>query len=319
MRSRPANNFRLIRRRLLRAGVASLGGALFPLLAARAQNTPTRSGAAGDIATTDLGGGLTLLQVAGINVLALRSDDGALMVDGGPVASADALLRAVYAATGNDRVHTLINTHGHAEQTGANELVGRAGGAIFAHEKTQLFLSHAVRSVLFEGRREPLPEAARPNKTTRADGSLELAGRRVDYGYLPAAHTDGDLFIHFPQQNVLAAGGVVSGERWPLLDYHNGAWFGGRVRALERLAGLVKPDTRVVPAEGRMLTGRDIARQRDIYDELFQTMIGYMNMGLGAEDVVERNPLKEYESELGDASAFLDGAFRSMQIAYVPD
>jgi hypothetical protein len=48
-------------------------------------------------------------------------------------------------------------------------------------------------------------------------------------------------------------------------------------------------------------------------------MIGYMNMGLGAEDVVERNPLEQYETELGDPSAFLDGAYRSMLIAYVPD
>jgi hypothetical protein len=68
-----------------------------------------------------------------------------------------------------------------------------------------------------------------------------------------------------------------------------------------------------------LLTGRDVAHQRDIYDELFQTMIGYMNMGLGADDVVARNPLKKYEAELGDASEFLDSAFRSMQIAYVPD
>jgi hypothetical protein len=62
-----------------------------------------------------------------------------------------------------------------------------------------------------------------------------------------------------------------------------------------------------------------VLHQRDIYDELFETMIGYMNMGLGAEDVVARNPLKKYESELGDPSEFLDGAYHSMQIAYVPD
>jgi hypothetical protein len=60
-------------------------------------------------------------------------------------------------------------------------------------------------------------------------------------------------------------------------------------------------------------------RQSDIYKELFLTLIGYMNMGLGAEDVVARNPLEKYKDEFGDASAFLDGAFRSMQIAYVPD
>jgi glyoxylase-like metal-dependent hydrolase (beta-lactamase superfamily II) len=313
-----------VRRRLLRAGAASLGAVLFPALAARSQdaapprNAAKSQGAAPTIATTDLGG-LTLLQVAGCNVLAMHGDDGALMIDGGPRASADALVRAVLAATRNDRVKMLINTHWHPEQTGANEIVGRAGGVILAHEKTQIFLSHAVYAETYESPREPLPEVARPNKTARGDGSFEFAARKIDYGYLPAAHTDGDLFIHFPQLNVLAAGGVVSGENWPLLDWRNGAWYGGRVRALERLAGLVKPDTRVVPAQGRLLTGRDVAHQRDIYDELFVTMIGYMNMGLGAEDVVVRNPLKKYESELGDPSAFLDGAYRSMQIAYVPD
>ena len=48
-------------------------------------------------------------------------------------------------------------------------------------------------------------------------------------------------------------------------------------------------------------------------------MIDYMNMGLGPEDAVTRNPLKEYASEFGDPSAFTYGALRSMLIAYVPD
>jgi hypothetical protein len=118
---------------------------------------------------------------------------------------------------------------------------------------------------------------------------------------------------------VLAGGGVVSAEKWPLIDYKNGSWFGGRVRALERFASLVKPDTRVVPSEGKLMTGADIVRLRDIYDALFTTMIGYMNMGFGPEDAVEHNPLKQYEAQFGDPSAFLDGAYRSMLIAYVPD
>ena len=73
-----------------------------------------------------------------------------------------------------------------------------------------MYLRNRVSSSTFEGRREPLPEAARPSETTRAEGSLELGGRKVDYGYLPAAHTDGDLYVHFPELNVLAAGGVVA-------------------------------------------------------------------------------------------------------------
>jgi cyclase len=290
----------------------ALGGALLPVRLGRSQQ------ASASITTTDLGG-LFLLQGAGCNVVALRGDEGALMIDGGLAANADALLRAVYAATGNDRIHTLINTHWHPDHVGANELVGRAGGAIFAHEKTRQYLSNRVYSGPSGEPLEALPEVARPTQTTRGEGALEFAGQKIDYGYLPAAHTDGDLFIHFRAANVLVAGGVVSASAWPPIDYRNGAWFGGRVRALERLAELVAADTRVVPGHGRLLTGRDVVRHRDIYRELFLTMIGYMNMGLGAEDVVARNPLEKYESELGDPSAFLDAAYRSMQIAYVPD
>jgi glyoxylase-like metal-dependent hydrolase (beta-lactamase superfamily II) len=309
------------RRRFLHAGTAALGGAVYSALPAsvRARQIASR------ITTTDLGGA-TLLQGAGCNVIALPGgvDAGVLMIDGGLAANAVVLLAAVQAATGSSRVQTLINTHGHPEQTGANEAVGRGGGVIFAHEKTQLYLSNTVDSVTFTGRRPPLPEAARPTRTTRGDGSLEFGGQQIDYGYLPAAHTDGDLYVHLPKMNLLVAGGVVSAEGWPLLDYRHGAWLGGRVRALERLAdmvegGTIRPDTRVVPADGPVMTGGDLVRHRDIYQQLFETMIGYLNKGFGPEDAVVHNPLAQYQAEFGDPAAFTYGALRSMMIAYVPD
>ena len=73
-------------------------------------------------------------------MIALRGADGALMIDGGLAANADALLaRRLGARPAPARIHTLINTHWHPEQTGANEAVGRAGGVIFAHEKTKMY------------------------------------------------------------------------------------------------------------------------------------------------------------------------------------
>jgi glyoxylase-like metal-dependent hydrolase (beta-lactamase superfamily II) len=303
----------LSRRRFLQISAAAVGSPILHSSSALAQQTSVR------IAATDLGGA-TLLQGAGCNVLALPGPEGALMIDGGLAGNAAALLAAVRNATNSSRINTLINTHWHPEQVGANEAVGRSGGVIVAHEKTKVALSTTIySSVVFTGRRPALPEAARPTRTVRGDGSMEFAGQQVDYGYMPAAHSDADLFIYFPKLNLLAVGGVVSAEEWPLLDYRNGAWLGGRVRAVERLAELVKPDTRVVPANGRMMTGKDIVRQRDIYQKLFTTMIGYLNMGLGPEDAVVKNPLKEYASEFGDPSAFTYGALRSMMIAYVPD
>ena len=314
------SSYQSSRRRFLHAGATALGCALGSVLvpaSVRARQPAAR------ITATDLGG-VTLLQGAGCNVIAIPGQDGALMIDGGLAANADALLAAVRTATGSTRIHTLINTHGHPEQTGANEAVGRAGGVIFAHEKTELYLSNTVDSVTFTGRRPPLPDAARPTRTTRGDGSLEFGGQAIDYGYLPAAHTDGDLYVHLPGMNLLAVGGVASAEGWPLLDYRHGAWLGGRVRALERLAdmvqaGAVKPDVRIVPADGRVLTGADLVRHRDIYRQLFETMIAYLNKGFGPEDAAAQNPLEPYQAEFGDPKAFTYGALRSMMIAYVPD
>ena len=316
----PGIGDRSSRRHFLRVGAglaervdtAGLKPPLHELAAAAQQATA-------GIKVTDLGGA-SLLQGAGGNVVALAGSDGALMIDGGLAANANALLEAVRRATGSSRIHTLINTHWHPEQTGANEAVGRGSGVILAHEKTKIAVSNTVYMAIgMKGRVGPLPEPARPNRTTRGDGTLEFGGQQIEYGYMPAAHTDGDLFVHLPKINLLAAGGVVSAEEWPLLDYLNGAWLGGRVRALERLAAVVKPDTRVVPANGRLMTGAEIVRHRDMYQELFQTMIGYLNMGLGPEDAVQRNPLKKYEAEFGDASEFEYAALRSMMIAYVPD
>ncbi len=306
------------RRHFLHVGAAAAGGALLP--PAGFAEAFGGGGQAPRISTTDLGGA-TLLQGAGCNVIAIAGPDGALMIDGGLAANADALLAGVKSATRATRVHTLINTHWHPEQVGANEAVGRAGGVIFAHEKTKTALSHTVyNSISFKGRRPALPEPARPTKTVRGDGSMEWPGLgKIDYGYMPAAHTDSDIYIHVPALNLLAAGGVVSAEEWPLLDYRNGAWLGGRVRALEHLADVVNAETRVVPAIGRVMTGAEIVRHRDMYRQLFKTMIGYLNMGLGPEDAVQRNPLKEYTSQFGDPAAFTYGALKSMMIAYVPD
>jgi glyoxylase-like metal-dependent hydrolase (beta-lactamase superfamily II) len=316
----------LSRRRLLNGGLhvlgaASAAGVLGPLSALAPGRTTLAAGAT--ITATPLTpkerGGLTLLQGAGCNVVTMPGPDGALLIDGGLEANSKALLKAVANATGSPRISTLINTHWHPEQTGSNLNIGSKGSVIIAHEVTRLYEGRKATSVCYEGTYGPLPEKARATKTTRTSGSLEFAGQHIDYDYLPAAHTDGDLYVHFPEANVLVAGGPVSGSHWPVLDTHNGGWLGGLVRAYEKLATVVKPDTRVVPAEGKLLTGADIVRYRDIYQKLFEQMFVYFNKGFGPSDAAAARPLKDYEDELGDASVFIAGAYRSLLQAYVPD
>jgi glyoxylase-like metal-dependent hydrolase (beta-lactamase superfamily II) len=305
---------RRTRREFLGAGMQALGAASLGVLA--------RSAVASSdvhVTATELAPGMTLLAGAGCNVIAVHGPDGSLLVDGGYARNSKALLTAAARETGNSRVSTLINTHWHPAQTGSNEAIGRAGGAIIAHERTRQYLSHAVSSIDYEGLYGPLPPAARPTKTTRTGGSLTFAGQSVEYRYLPAAHTDADLYVLFPQVNLLAAGGPVCGDAWPLLDYRNGAWLGGLVRAHEKLAALVKPDTRIVPANGRLLTGAELVRQHEMYAAFHERMVVYMNRGWDSHDAIADHPLKEFETQYGDPSEFIYGAFQSLNLAYSPD
>ena len=111
------------------------------------------------------------------------------------------------------------------------------------------------------------PKIAQPNKTFYTTGELESG---IRYGYIPdAAHTDGDLYVYFPQQNVLAVGDAVSGQGWPVVDWATGGWIGGIVGGLQRLQTLANEETRIVPGRGPVLGLADLkAQSRDVRDDL---------------------------------------------------
>ena len=91
---------------------------------------------------------------------------------------------------------------------------------IVAQENTRLWLTTDVTWPWNGQKFKRLPKIAQPNKTFYTMGQLESG---VRYGYIPdAAHTDGDLFVYFPKQNVLAVGDAVSGEGWPVVDWTTG-------------------------------------------------------------------------------------------------
>ena len=294
---------------------ASLLGAV-PTLA-MGKDKDEKSVSLKDISVKDVGG-LAVFAGSGCNVVGLAGPEGALLVDGGLAAGSAVLLKAVMENLKAKRVQTLINTHWHPEQTGSNEAVGKAGGTLIAHEVTRLALGRKERSALYEGYYGPLPPKAIPTQTTYNLGSLMFADEQVNYRYLPAAHTNGDLFVHFPKRNVIVAGGPVAADHWPVMDYLNGAFMHGFVRSYEILAEVAKPDTIIIPANGPTLTGADIVKQKDMYWALFKQFFIDFNKGFGPSDIVDAHPLKDYEAQYGDPAQFLDYAYRSLQLATIP-
>jgi glyoxylase-like metal-dependent hydrolase (beta-lactamase superfamily II) len=292
------------------AGIA-VGAPVVRAAAARAQAAQTTG-------TERLSDDLYVIRIPGeANVLARTSPNGVLLVDGASAAGSAALLKAVSALPGAGPVQTIFNTHWHPEQTGSNEQLGKAGRTIIAHENTRLWLTTDV-TWPWSGRRFPrLPKVAQPNKTFYTAGELEGG---IRYGHIPdAAHTDGDIYVYFPQQNVLAVGDVLSSEGWPVVDWPTGGWIGGIAGALQRLETLANEQTRIVPGRGPVIGLTELKTQAAMYGTIYNRLTQLLNKGRGPGEAVAERPAKEFEPQMGNADEFVRRAFESLWAYLSPD
>jgi len=301
------------RRQLLKA---ALGGAAGIALGAPARLLAAQGPGTG-ATTVQLADDLFLVTVSGTNVLARSAAGGLVLVDGGSAATSDAVLKAVAGLPGGGPVRTLFNTHWHPDQTGSNATLGKAGAQIIAQENTRLWLTTDVTWPWNGQTFKRLPKVAQPNKTFYTSATLEPG---VRYGYLPdCAHTDGDLYVHFERQNVLAVGDVVSGQGWPTVDYITGGWIGGMVGGTQRLLSIANEQTRIVPARGAVLSFADLKAQASMYATIYERLSTMLNKGRGPSEAVAARPTKEFDAQMGNSDEFVRRAFESLWAYLSPD
>lgn len=298
-----------ITRALSVAGAASLSWPGLVLARERAQ----------PLVATRLSESLTLIAGAGGNVVAARGPDGVLLVDGGSRERSRELLKLALRETQSRRVHTLINTHWHPEQTGSNEALGKSGARIIAHENTKLWLGAKITTPWDNRTYPPLPAVALPNETLYTKAQLRWGGEQVEYGYLFQAHTDGDLYVFFRDSNVLVAGGVISSDGWPLIDWWTGGWIVGLVNGLETLLALANDTTRIVPGTGPVMSRDELQAQRDMYAEIASRLQKLLRQGKSPQEVLEAGPARGFRPEWGDQTFFLTMAFKSLWGQLTPD
>ena len=305
------------RRQILKGAIGGaaglvLGAPVRRLIAAPAQAVSEGAG------TLRLSDDLFVVRIPGeANVVAHTSAGGVLLVDGGSAGASDALMKAVSGLPGGGPVHTIFNTHWHPEQTGSNEQLGKAGKTITAHENTRLWLTTDVTWPWNRRRVKRLPKIAQPNKTFYDAVKLESG---IRYGYIPdAAHTDGDIYVYFPQQNVLAVGDVVSGQGWPAVDWVTGGWIGGIVGGLQRLQTLANEETRIVPGRGPVLGLKELQAQYEMYGTIYDRLTQLLNKGRGPSEAVAAQPTKEFDAQMGNPDEFVRRAFESLWAYVSPD
>lgn len=262
--------------------------------------------------TEALSDGVIVVRGPGANVLAADSSDGVVLVDGGHASWSSALLDTIEERFAGALIRALINTHWHTEQTGSNLALGEREVEIIAHENTALWLGTEVWVRWSDETYPPLPPAARPRTTFYESQTLHIANRDLDCGYMLNAHTDGDIFVHLPEENVLVTGGAVSNEGWPVIDWWTGGWIVGMLDAYDALLEVADQDTRIVPAAGPIMSRAELEAQQVMYLVIFERLESMLRQAYSTAEVLAARPTAEYDAEHGDPTQFLTLAFQSL-------
>ena len=249
---------------------------------------------------------LVVLDVGGSNVLCSSADpQGLVLVDSGASRSVSQLTAAIQTVRPDAKVLAVFNTHYHVDQTGNNETVAAAGAKIIAHDHTRQWMSTDYWVPSEDRYEKARPKAAWPTDTFRVTGSLKAGTEQIDYGHLPLAHTDGDIYVFFREANVLAVGDVASPLRDPALDYFTGAWIGGRVDAMDAILTLSNVQTRIVPAAGLPMTRAEFKDERDMMEEVRSRVWARTLKGDSADDMVKGGVLSGLRRTWKDPRKFL--------------
>ena len=255
---------------------------------------------------------IAILDGGGANVVAFSATDGLVLVDGGAPDNADKMLAALKAFAPNAKVNILFNTHYHLDQTGNNELFSKAGAKIIAHDRTRQWMSTDYWVPGEDRFEKARPKAARPAETFQTTGSLRAGGEQIDYGYLPLAHTSGDIYVFFKTSNVLAVGDVASPVRDPALDYFTGAWIGGRVEAMDIILKLSNEQTKVVPSYGPVMSRAEFQAERDMMEEVRVRLWKQVREGEGPKEMLEGGLLSGLPRTWKDPYKFLYDAAKGL-------
>ncbi|MBT5720367.1 MAG: MBL fold metallo-hydrolase [Gammaproteobacteria bacterium] len=257
-----------------------------------------------ELSITPVAGNVYMVQRpgGGGNIGVQVGPDGVLLVDSLFAPLADKLVAAVKQVT-DEEIRFLVNTHIHIDHVGGNENLAERGVLIFAHDNTRLrFFEQRSRFPRAGGSFVPQqPEGARPLITFNDTMSFHLNGEEVRAFLAPPAHTDGDVFVYFPESDVLHLGDVYRTTSYPIIDIYNGGSLRGTIAAMDKAIEIAGPETKIIPGHGLEAVGRDdLVEFRDMILDIQGQVLSMILEGKKLDEVMAAQPTATYDAKWTD-------------------
>jgi glyoxylase-like metal-dependent hydrolase (beta-lactamase superfamily II) len=259
-------------------------------------------------------------EAAGGRIGLLTTPDAVLIVDAQYAPLTDKVVAAIRNIS-SAPIRFLVNTHEHPDHVGGNANFARLGALILARDETRADLAQTlpptVASLIDQKLLQALQAASGnqndplrlPTATFGAGGrlTLNLGGETVELIPLPSSHTRGDTLVRFAAADVMLMGDVYRNYGYPFVDPVHGGSTSGIVNALDLIASLAGPNTRLVPGHGGIITTADIPPHREMIVTVQSRVKQMVDQRKTLQDVLAARPTSDYDAAVPGGATPIPG------------
>jgi cyclase len=125
-----------------------------------------------------------------------------------------------------------------------------------------------------------------------------MNGEDVQLIPVPAAHTDGDTMVKFPNADVIMTGDFFRSLGYPNIDRANGGSLKGMLDGLNKIVEISGPQTKIVPGHGEVVNKTAVAAHRDMIVAIRDKIAPMVQRGMTVEQVTAAKATADYDTKV---------------------
>jgi cyclase len=244
--------------------------------------------------TSEVRPGVFVFAGAGGNVTAIEGSLGCTIVDTGFGPRLAEIERGIAAALAQ-APRWLINTHWHFDHTDGNTAFAAAGATILAHANCRFRLSQNQYVPSLSWSVSAAPRSAWPTLTFDHPITLDIGTEELRLLPQAPAHTDGDVAVFLPSDNVLVMGDLFTNGSYPVIDESSGGSLRGMVEAVEELLLMIDENTVVVPGHGAAADRTRLLGFHDMLRGIEDRILALVEAQLETREIMSAQPTAEFD------------------------